>query len=85
MKIEVIRTEDGYECETCGYNYAEGGSVYIDGELVLTKKPHAHCYNGKSYSSTELLILALEKMGHTILEDGNPFYIMSADARNENE
>lgn len=83
MRIEVVTTEDTYDCETCGMDYATGGKVYVDGKLILEKEASAHCYSGSSYSEAELLILALEKMGHTLTVDGEPFHIMMADARED--
>ena len=83
MIIEIKTTEDTYDCETCGWDYATGGSIYVDGDLVLEKTPIAHCYNGQSYSETELLILALEKIGHTLIVDGSPFHITMTDARED--
>ena len=81
MKIEIVTTEDTHECETCGCSMAEGGRVFVDDYLVLEKEPIAHCYNGQTYSYTELLILALEKMGHNITVDGQLCHISMADAR----
>jgi hypothetical protein len=81
MRIEVVTTVDTYDCETCGMNYATGGKVYVDGKLILEKVASAHCFDGSSYSETDLLILALEKMGHTLVVDGEQFHIMMADAR----
>lgn len=81
MKIEIKTTEDTHDCETCGWDYATGGIVYVDGDLVLEKTPIAHCYNGQSYSETDLLILALEKLGHTVLFDDELPHITMTDAR----
>jgi hypothetical protein len=83
MKIDIKTAVDFYVCETCGMDYATGGKVYVDGKLILEKVASAHCYDGRSYSEEELLILALEKMGHTLTVDGEPFHIMMTDARED--
>ena len=83
MKIEITTTSDEYECETCGFDWAEGGYVHVDGELVLEKEAVAHCFGGASYTESELLVLALEKLGHTITVDKQAFHINQADAREE--
>lgn len=64
-----------WECETCGTDYAVGGKVYIDGELVIDAIPVAHCFCGRSFEVDELLVLALKELGHTVEVGGRPYHI----------
>lgn len=73
MKIEIETSYDSVECETCGGNYAEGGVVKVDGVEILNYPAEASCYGGGSYSESELLVMALKKLGHEVIVDGSPF------------
>ena len=75
MKIEITTNRDTHECETCGTSYADGGTVKVDGELIIDLQAVAHCWGGQSFSQDELLVLALMKLGHTVEVDGNPYFI----------
>lgn len=75
MKIEITTDFDKHNCETCGTSYADGGTVKIDGELIIDLPAIAHCYGGQSFSQDELLVLALRKLGHTVEVDGSPYFI----------
>lgn len=66
MKIEVIEMSDYADCEQCGGNYADGGVVKIDGDVVLDFTPTAHCFGNNNTSLSELLIKTLEHLGHTV-------------------
>lgn len=79
MKIEIKTKTDSHDCETCGGSWAEGGSVHIDGELVLEREPVAYCYGVPSFSEDDLLVMALKKAGHTVSVDGTPYNICSHD------
>jgi hypothetical protein len=35
QKIRIEITDDDYECETCGFAYATGAKIYVDGVLSL--------------------------------------------------
>lgn len=78
-KIEIKTDEDTFDCEVCGYDYAEGGSVYVDGELVLEREAIAACYGGSDFRSYELLVMALDKLGIEVLVDGDRFHITHHD------
>ena len=75
MKIEINTDHDSDNCETCGTSFASGGTVHIDGELVIDLPARAHCFGGQDFSCAELLVLALRKMGHTVDVDGDPYFI----------
>lgn len=78
MKIEITTNHDEYECETCGTDYASGGSVKIDGVEIVNLPAEAHCYSGQSFSESDLLVIALRKLGHTIEVDGDEWHITCA-------
>lgn len=51
----IKRLYDSDNCDTCGYNSAEGYRIFVDGKLKVDKTPLAHCYEGRSYSDNELI------------------------------
>jgi len=71
MKIKIETLFDEHDCETCGYNYAEGGVVYIEGEKVIEEEPLAYCYDSENYDVLELLCMALRERGITVEVDGS--------------
>lgn len=64
LSIEYLTDE--HDCETCGFNWAQGAQVTLDGEDFLMLKPVAHCYNDVSYEDSDILIQILEKLGYTV-------------------
>jgi hypothetical protein len=38
-------TEDGYDCECCGYSYPEGTSIFVDGIPVWEKYSDGHLHS----------------------------------------
>lgn len=60
MKIQITRLEDSMTCATCGYNYAFGYRVTIDGKVVIDMPPTAHCYDPVSYDDDHLINALLE-------------------------
>lgn len=79
MRIEIETNYDTHYCDTCGNNWADGGVVRVDGVEVLRRDPHAHCYNGTSYNVDELLVMALDKLGHTVMVDGGKYHVCCHD------
>ncbi len=75
MKIYINTNHDEYDCETCGTDYAEGGKVFIDGELTIEADALAHCYNGSHYSEMDLLVMALHKKGISVYVDGDLYHV----------
>lgn len=79
MKIEIKTLSDSHDCETCGGSWAEGGIVYVDGKELLRREPVAYCYGVPSFSESDLLVMALKKLGVELTVDGRPFDIYSHD------
>lgn len=79
MKIRIETDDDSHDCETCGGSYADGGKVYVDDVLVIDKPASAHCFNGTSFDEGELLVMALKKLGHDVIVDGEPFHVSCHD------
>lgn len=79
MKIEITTEQDYHDCETCGGSYADGGSVYIDGKLILEREPVAYCYGVPHFSESDLLVMALKKVGIAVFVDGSPYQVCSHD------
>ncbi|CAB4138734.1 hypothetical protein UFOVP344_6 [uncultured Caudovirales phage] len=70
MIIRIEWLTDENECDTCGWNYAEGAKVFFDDELVLDLIPSAACYGGEHWSTEEVYNLILNKLNHEIHEEG---------------
>ncbi len=66
MQIKIEWLEDSNECDTCGYNYAEGAKVFFDEELVIDLEPAADCFGGRTYDDVFVFRQILEKLGHTV-------------------
>lgn len=66
-KIRIERLRDDHDCEDCGWSVAEGANVFFDGELALTLKPFAHCFDGTNYEDHEIFAAILEKLGHSLV------------------
>lgn len=68
--IEVTNLWDSHECETCGTSYAEGYTIWFDGKIVSTLQPHAHCFDGDSYTEADLLREVVRLLGHELVWEG---------------
>jgi len=73
--IKISTTQDTYDCDLCGMDWADGGKIYIDGELIDEVEPVAHCFGGTSANKYELIILALAHMGVDVIVDGDKSHI----------
>jgi hypothetical protein len=63
QKIRIEITDDDYDCEVCGFAYATGAKIYVDGILSLDLVPKAHCFRGANYDQNEIMRRALELVG----------------------
>ena len=77
--IEIKTLTDSHDCETCGGSWAEGGIVYVDGREVLRREPTAYCYGVPSFSESDLLVMALKKVGINVFVDGSRYNVFSHD------
>ena len=66
MRIQIDWTSDSMNCDTCGFNWAQGADIYFDNELKLKLVPFAHCYGGDDYDSDTVYQRILEALGHTL-------------------
>ena len=71
MMMQIEWLSDEHECDTCGFNYAEGARVtvieYPEPRLMFELKPVASCYDGDSWSRDQVYLGILEAMGHEIV------------------
>ena len=79
MKIEIKTMTDNHDCETCGSSWVEGGVVFVNDKEVLKREPVAYCYGVPSFSESDLLVMALKKIGVEVTVDGEPFQVCSHD------
>jgi hypothetical protein len=67
IKIEWIT--DSVDCEQCGGNWADGARVHKDGDFWFELTPHAHCYDGDSYSERDVYAEMLKRLGFVIEDE----------------
>ena len=79
MKIEIETMIDVHDCDTCGSSWSNGGVVYINGVKVLTREPSAYCFDSPSFSESDLLVMALKKIGVDVFVDQCTYPIYSHD------
>jgi hypothetical protein len=79
MKIKIETLTDVYDCETCGPTFAQGGVVYIDDKEVIRREPDAYCYESQNFSASDLLVMALAKVGCEVLVDGEKYELDAMD------
>jgi hypothetical protein len=68
----LIRIEwctDESDCDDCGPSYAEGAVIHIEGREPIEMLPSAHCFDGTSYSSTEVYTRLLEELGYRVEQE----------------
>lgn len=79
MHIQIETDSDTAECDCCGTSYATGGTVLVDGQVVLERPAEASCIGSLSFTPDELLVMALHKLGHTVLVDGDRYHVTRVD------
>lgn len=65
-KIKIKWLSDSHDCETCGYSYAEGAFVTLDGNVLLDLEPVAHCFDCSHWDCDKVYKLILEKLGYHV-------------------
>lgn len=63
VKVRIEQLSDWSSCETCGGSSEDGGRIWIDGNLVWEEIPRAGCFDNKYYDLSDLMKIALEKLG----------------------
>jgi hypothetical protein len=76
QKIRIELTDDDYECDLCGFAYATGAKIYLDGVLSLNLVPRAHCFRGTTYDHNEIMRRAFALVGIE-LEQANEIVVGS--------
>ena len=66
-KVVIQVMSDWNDCEQCGGGSEYGGGrITINGEVVFEHIPIASCFGNKSYYESDLLNMAIEKLGHSL-------------------
>ena len=65
-KVVIQVMSDWNYCEQCGGRSEDGGRITINGEVVFEHIPIASCFGNKSYYESDLLSMAIEKLGHSL-------------------
>ena len=79
MKIEITTDADRHDCESCCVTLATGGAVYIDGVEIIDKPAVVHCFDGIDFSESDLLVMALARVGITVEVDGMKWHVSRHD------
>lgn len=61
--IHIAWKTDEHDCDDCGLRFADGATVTIDGRDDLDLSPHAHCFDGDSYSKLDVYMAILQNIG----------------------
>jgi transposase-like protein len=64
-RIKIIRTEDEYECDTCGWDWQESYQVEYDGKLY-GNEAHATCFGAENTSLADALLLFIQDQGFDV-------------------
>lgn len=67
-RLAISWLEDDHECDTCGFSYASGAHVRLDGKTILELLPTAVCFDGDSWTREEVFRRILVHLGLTIQE-----------------
>lgn len=66
--IRISWISDESDCDTCGTNWADGALVYFNDELCLSLEPHASCFDGTHYDTSDVFRHIIKSLGHAIEE-----------------
>jgi hypothetical protein len=67
MQIRLEWLNDEYECETCGYSFAEGASICFENGDKIELIPVASCFGSDSWTESQVFEKILEHLGHQIV------------------
>lgn len=67
-QIEIEWLNDEHKCETCGWSYASGAIVKIDGKAGIFMVPVASCLYPVSYEATDVYTAIITHLGHTLID-----------------
>lgn len=70
--ILVERTSDTYECEDCGFSFADGAKIFVDGQLQVDLVPSAYCYDDTSYGDEDIYHEILKLVGVNLVYSDDP-------------
>lgn len=66
-KIDIEWLSDEQECDTCGWNWAGGARVKLDGELLLELIPRASCFGSEhDWDAAQVHVAILQALGHEV-------------------
>jgi hypothetical protein len=66
--LDIRWLSDRSDCETCGWSYADGAEVFLDGRPILLLAPVASCFGGSHWERDDVLKMVLEQLGYTVKE-----------------
>lgn len=64
--INIIRTEDEHDCETCGWDWQESYQVEYKGELY-GNEAHSCCFGAENTSLADALLLFIQGQGFEVV------------------
>lgn len=64
VRIEWVTDE--HDCSDCGWSYAEGAVIHIEGREPIEMLPSAHCFDSLNYSGFEVYARVLEELGYRL-------------------
>lgn len=67
IKIELMYDWNDCDHAGCSGGDAYGGRIYIDGVLKFEHVPEASCFGSESYEPQQMLIKAIELLGHEVV------------------
>lgn len=68
--IDIEWLKDDHECDTCGWDYAEGARVSINGRSVLDLEPSAHCFDSNDWNFSDVMALIILELGGFVIVNG---------------
>lgn len=66
QKLTIEWLTDSYECDTCGYEYAEGFVAHVDGEFLCEFIPSAYCRGCTHIDRDAAYEMIINKLGYEV-------------------